>query len=219
MELFNRLLRIVYYLLYQPFAWAYDWTAAFVSCGEWQRWIEATLPYLPGPRVLELGHGPGHLQIALKNHGIKAAGLDISRPMSRLARNNLRRAGHAPELIIGYAQTIGFSSASFDQVAATFPSEYIFDSRTLAEARRLLKPGGRLVILPGAWLTGRRLCHRLLGWLLRGPAESDFARQQPWQAQLAQAGFAADVQIVDLPGSRLLLILASLPVEKATPTS
>jgi len=49
-------------------------------------------------------------------------------------------------------------------VAATFPSEYIFEPQTLAEIRRVLRPGGKLVIIPSAWITGQ-------GWLEQLAAE------------------------------------------------
>src|SRR6202011_2978379 len=40
--------------------------------------------------------------------------------------------------------------ASFDAVVSTFPSEYIYDPLTIAEVERVLRPGGRLVIVEGA---------------------------------------------------------------------
>ncbi len=215
----NSLLRFTYNLLYQPFAWSYDWVAAFVSCGQWQDWVKSALPYLPGPRVLELGHGPGHLQITLKQNGIQTIGLDISRQMGSLAKRNLRRAGYHSDLINSYAQSVSFPLESFDQVVATFPAEYIFNPQTLAEVHRVLKPDGRLVVLLGGWLTGRRVCHRLLGWLLHGPSESEFAREQYWQDAFINAGFSVSSQLIDLPESRLLLLLATRNQEKAHPTS
>ena len=50
--------------LYTQMAWTYDLVAAVVSVGMWTSWVRSTLTYLNGPQVLELGHGPGHLQIA-----------------------------------------------------------------------------------------------------------------------------------------------------------
>jgi len=63
-----------FHLLYHEAAWAYDAVAAAVSLGQWRAWGAAALPFLPGPRVLELGHGPGHMLIALTAAGYDAAG-------------------------------------------------------------------------------------------------------------------------------------------------
>ncbi len=199
-------------LLYHPLAGCYDLVAALVSCGQWQRWAGSALPYLSGPRVLELGYGPGHLQQALAQKGLQVFGIDASRPMSRLAANRLRRTGLPIRLSVGYAQMACFPPETFEQVVATFPSNYILDPACLAEIWRLLVPGGRLVIIPAAWNTGRKPCQRflvgalrLLGW---GRPQRE-AALAPFQ----QAGFKAENRIVDLPDSQVLLILADKPME------
>ena len=69
--------------------------AAFVSIGRWNDWIDCALPYVQGRRVLEIGHGPGHLQeiFASKHRGL-VAGLDESPQMGRLAKKRLLQAGY-----------------------------------------------------------------------------------------------------------------------------
>ena len=47
------------------------------------------------------------------------------------------------------------SDAGFDSVVSTFPSDYITDPQTLAELARVLRPGGRLVVVLGGWLHPR----------------------------------------------------------------
>ena len=148
------MLGIFFNLLYHPFAWMYDLVAGIVSLGRWRGWVLQARPFLRG-RVLELGFGPGHLQEALEQAGLEAFGLDESRPMARQARRRLRRQKYPVRLANGYAQGLPFQGNSFDCVAATFPSEYIFEAQTLAEIRRVLRPHGRLVIVPSAWITGR----------------------------------------------------------------
>ena len=58
-------MRFVFYLLYHPFAFAYDLVAAAVSLGRWKKWVLSVVPFLEGNQILEIGHGPGHLQSAL----------------------------------------------------------------------------------------------------------------------------------------------------------
>ena len=69
-------MRGFFHLLYHQFAWSYDWFSGLVSLGMWQDWIAATLPYLQGPKVLELGPGPGHIQQALVNQGVESYSLE-----------------------------------------------------------------------------------------------------------------------------------------------
>ncbi len=140
------LLRGFFYLLYHPLAGLYDLVAALVSLGRWKQWIAAVLPYVEGERVLELGHGPGHLQRMLIEQGFQAFGVDVSRSMGRLAQRN---AGKAARLIQARAQALPFPEESFSCAVATFPTEYILDRATLNELRRVLKTGGKLIVLPG----------------------------------------------------------------------
>ena len=55
-----------------------------------------------------------------------------------------------PSVIQGSAQHLPFSNDSFDTVVSTFPSEYIYDPDTIAEVARVLRPGGRFIVIEGA---------------------------------------------------------------------
>ncbi len=72
-------------------AWTYDLVAAFVSVGRWKEWVFSVLPYLSEKPVLEIGHGPGHLQSILSGRGVQAIGIDVSHRMGLIARQRLRR--------------------------------------------------------------------------------------------------------------------------------
>jgi len=147
MRLLLLLLRPIYYLLYHQFAWAYDFVASLVSLGQWQDWVRTALPYLDG-RVLEIGFGPGHLQVEMQGRGLRPFGIDESRFMARQASRRMKKAGADPRLARGLAQALPYPAGTFDAAAATFPAEYIFDPRTLDEVHRVLAPGGTFVILP-----------------------------------------------------------------------
>ncbi len=203
-------LRIAYRLLYREMAWTYDAVAATVSLGRWKQWVFTALPYLPGPRVLELGHGPGHLQAALHKAGVHAVGLDASPQMSRQARRRLLRAGMEAHLARGLAQTMPFANGTFRQVAATFPSEYIFKAETWAEIFRVLETGGEAIVMPFAWITGRKPLDRGAAWLFRVTGESPEWNDR-WLTPIRQAGFRVSVEWLDLASSCVLLIRAVKP--------
>jgi len=219
----SRLFRLVrlgmqgfYYLLYQPLAWTYDWVAALVSAGLWQAWVLSVLPELQGREpVLELGHGPGHLQKALFQPGRLSVGLDRSSQMGRQARRRLLSAGRPACLVQGIAQSLPFPDRAFGQVVSTFPTEYYLHPATQAEGYRVLAPGGRWVVLPVAWITGGALRQRLSAFIFRITGEAPPYEDAAWidaHAQVfRQAGFIARAQRRALPNSEVLLIIARRP--------
>lgn len=152
-------------LLYNELAWTYDAVSWVVSLGQWRRWQQASLPHVSGERVLELGHGPGHMLRALAERGQQPVGLDLSPAMGRQARRRLAARGLAIPLVRGRVQALPFAAGAFDTVLATFPTEYIVDPATLTAVKRVLKRNGRFVIVPGAQLTGSNPLSKGLEWL------------------------------------------------------
>lgn len=206
-------LTLFFKLLYHQFAFTYDIVAAAVSFNRWRDWIREVLPLIEGPRILELGHGPGHLQRLLRRDGWLAVGIDESPQMGRLARRNTN--GNA-RLTRGLAQHLPFPNEAFDTIVSTFPSEYIFDPRTLAEAGRCLPPGGRLIVMPVALPK-----NRFLDWLYKftgeSPSESEEVIKKKLKEPFVKANFKTEILIRDLQSSRLLIVSARRNyVEKIT---
>lgn len=208
MRLITQLLNFFYHHLYHGLAFAYDAVAAVVSFGQWVEWMKTTLPFIEGTRILELGHGPGHLQRHFLDLGLFAVGLDESSQMGRLARRRLIRAGHAqPNLTRGLGQSLPFRADAFDTIVATFPADYIFAAQTASEARRVLRNGGRLIVLPVAWPK-----NRFLTWLYRVTNESPSEALNVVKAKIGQpfarAGFDVSVETLEVKSSVLLIVLA-----------
>lgn len=208
--LLMRFLRFFFRLLYQPFAWAYDFVAATVSLGHWQDWVLSVLPYLPGERVLELGFGPGHLQAALSARGVAVYGVDASPQMAVLTLRRLNKFRFAACILNGYAQNLPFPDNAFHQVVATFPPEFIFAPETFHEVRRVLCSGGEFVVLPSAWITGKRPLEKVACQLFRFTGQAP-----PWDNRFLDyftaAGLETCVEEVSAASWKLLIIRARKP--------
>ena len=197
--------RFFFKLLYHQFAWTYDWVASIVSLGMWQKWVKSVVPYLKGPRVLEIGFGPGHLLIELYQNGLDAYGLDKSYQMGQIAHKRLAKLGLCSNLTRADAQTLPFADNSFNQVVLTFPAEYIFDPNTNSEILRVLINGGEAIILPIAWITGRKPLERLAAWVNRitgeAPAWNEMALD-PMKNIYDQVSW----EMINLENSKILVI-------------
>ena len=207
-------MRFFFRQLYHSFAPTYDFVAAIVSFGSWADWVFSILPFIAGTRILELGHGPGHLQRILLNRGLFAVGIDESAQMGTIAKRRLRRShtdlnSAQGKLTRALAQKIPFASESFDSILSTFPSEYIFDMQTLSEAHRVLRNHGRLIVLLAAWPK-----NPLLAWLFKvtgqSPSEVHESIKLKTKEFLAHTEFnKLEVQIVEVKSSNLLIVIAS----------
>jgi ubiquinone/menaquinone biosynthesis C-methylase UbiE len=201
-------MQVFFDLLYHQMAWTYDLVAATVSLGRWNDWVRCILPGLTGPNVLELGHGPGHLQKSMKRVGIHVFGLDQSRQMGRIAARRLRRAGLPVSLVNSMAQMQPFPTQTFQQVVATFPSEYIVDPLTLAEIYRILAPGGAFVTIPVAWINGESLPEKAAAWLFRVTGQAG-AWDEAYLEPLHQVGFSTQTEFRKVRKSTVLVVLAT----------
>ena len=119
------------------------------------------------------------------------------------------------EVVNGYAQFAPFNDCSFDQVAATFPSDYAWDPRTLREVFRVLQPQGSLVLLPVAWITGSSLLDRLARALFQltgqAPALEDRSLARQIERLLEAEGFLVQTNELSLKTSRVLVVRGEKP--------
>jgi ubiquinone/menaquinone biosynthesis C-methylase UbiE len=203
-----RLVTFGFRLLYYELAWTYDAVAWSVSRGQWKAWGQTAIPYLVGHCVLELGFGPGHLLVALAERDFHLAGLDTSPHMARMARRRLRRSGLRATLARAHAQNIPFPDHAFDSVVATFPTAHIIEPETIAEITRVLRPGGRLVVVVGARLTGRDTLRRFVEWLYFATGQREAMDSDAWETDYATAGLAMRQVQVDMNGSQVWLLIA-----------
>jgi len=200
----KQFLRLFFRLLYHQLAFTYDLVAASVSFNRWKDWVMSVIPFIEGNRILEIGHGPGHLQRVLLGRQWVAVGIDESRQMGYLAKRN---TDGSARLTRGLAQHLPFPNETFDTIVSTFPADYINDARTLAEVKRCLLNGGRFIVLPVAWPK-----NPFLDWLFRvtgeSPSEAVELVKSKFKEPLVKAGFATEVRMLDVKSSLLLIVVA-----------
>jgi ubiquinone/menaquinone biosynthesis C-methylase UbiE len=161
--------------LYSRFARLYD--LAVKALPTWRRWLSHALPHIEGPRVLEVSPGTGWL-LTKYARDVDAHAVDLNRDLVEITRRNLRRAGVAAEVRVGDVAELPYPDAGFDTVLSTMAfSGYPDGRRALSEMVRVLRPGGRMVIIdvnyPG---DGNRLgCALVEMWKRSGDLIRDIA--------------------------------------------
>lgn len=141
---------------------ALEWTMELTRFRSWRRDLWAQV--CADERVLELGVGTGN-NIPYYPVGADMTAIDLSDRMLSRARRTAARLGVEVALHVEDAQALFFADASFDTVVATFVFCSVPDPIVaLAEARRVLKPGGRLLLLEHV-LSEKPVLRPLMRWL------------------------------------------------------
>jgi len=100
-------------------------------------------------RVLEIAPGPGYLSVALAKFGpFKVTGLDISQTFVQMASQHAKQEGVVARFIHGSASDIPLEDCLFDFVICRAAFKNFSEPlAALNEMHRVLKPGGRAVII------------------------------------------------------------------------
>ena len=195
----------------------YDLINDLMSFGLHRRWKRETIRLaLAGRsgavRVLDLCCGTGDLAFLAEDEGRKAkvVGVDFTLPMLAVARRRRAAGRHRSFFVEGEALRLPFPSGSFEAITIGYGLRNIADPpAALAEMRRVLAPGGRLVVLdfgkPDSPLANALYVGYLntvmpaLGWAFHGDSQTyryipDSLKRYPAQrgvvALMRSAGFA-----------------------------
>ena len=133
--------------MFDEVAARYDVTNTVLSLGldrGWRTAVRDALQLEPGQRVLDLAAGTATSSAALARTGAEVVGCDFSLGMLQVGR---RAAHEGVELVAGDALRLPFADASYDAVTISFGLRNTSDvDLALREMRRVVRPGGRLVV-------------------------------------------------------------------------
>lgn len=211
-DLWWRLVRFGFRLLYNELAFTYDFVSVIVSMGQWRCWQRQVLAHLPAEKdglILELAHGTGNLQIDLYEAGYRSIGYDLSAAMGRIAQAKLKQHNIPANFARGKAQQLPFANQQFAAVVSTFPTDFIIAPETLSEVHRVLRPGGVLVIVPSAVFTGSGFIKGFLEWLYRITGQRNGETLPDIQPYFENAGFQVEILQRPCPHSQVTVVLAA----------
>lgn len=194
---------------YSRFAKAYDWLVRFTPL--WRNWLDNVLPWIQGPRVLEVSTGTGYLLTRYAGK-YETYGIDLNPDLALITRKNLLRSSQESQIQVANVESLPYPGATFDSIVNTMAfTAYPDGRRALNEMSRVLNPGGRLVILDISY----PLDHNRLGVLLTRAwkASGDIIRDLP--SLLETSGFQFTDQEVGGFGS-VHLYVAARPVQNGS---
>jgi demethylmenaquinone methyltransferase/2-methoxy-6-polyprenyl-1,4-benzoquinol methylase len=133
--------------MFDRIARVYDPMNSVMTAGMHHRWRRRAADLArvgPGDRVLDVATGTGDLALELRRRGAEVVGMDFSEAMLDLARQK------APDVSFetGNALELGYRDAEFDAATVGFGARNFADLRQgLSEMTRVVRPGGRVVVL------------------------------------------------------------------------
>ena len=200
--------------MFDRIAGRYDRLNRIISLGMDRGWRDRLVRAMKLPassRFLDVATGTADVALAIADmHGdAQVVGLDPSSNMLDVGRIKAQAYGQRIELVQGDAQALPFADAAFDAACISFGIRNVPDrAKGLAEMRRVVKPGGRVVVLelgepkggPLAFFARLHVHHivpRLGAYLSRAPeyrylqrSIAAFPPPEEFAAMMGEAGLA-----------------------------
>ena len=219
--------------LFATIADRYDFITGFLSYGQdrrWKRRVADLARIRPGMQAVDLACGTGDIAFELRRQGAAVVGIDLTRRMLELARARVRAGEPGIATVAGDMQAVPLRDASADVVTTGYGLRNVPDqSGAIAEIRRILRPGGRLISLDFnrpeaapirvAYLAYLTVVGGALGWVLHRDPDTyryipESIRSYPGARGVArlleEAGFA-DVEVIPLLGGLMSIHVAVRP--------
>lgn len=130
---------------YTMFARIYDVVTRVLPF--WKRWLNAAIPHIQGPRVLEVSFGTGYL-LAQYAARFETYGIDYNEKFVEMLRKKLRKEGLPAHIRRGDVQALPYEDKFFDSIVNTMAfSGYPEGVKAMSEMHRVLKTGGKLIMV------------------------------------------------------------------------
>lgn len=185
----------------------------------WKRRVLELAGVQPGNRALDLCCGTGDITFGLAGRGADTTGLDFSPQMLEVAaQRHLKSPNPNLKFIQGDAQQLAFADASFDIVTVGYGLRNLTNwERGVEEMARVVKPGGRLVVLdfgkpPNAlwravYFMHLQLSVPLIGLLFCGNASAYAYILESLRHYPAQLAVAEKMRALNLKNIRVINLL------------
>jgi ubiquinone/menaquinone biosynthesis C-methylase UbiE len=113
----------------------------------WKRWLQAALPHIQGPRVLEVSFGTGYLMMQLAGQ-FETFGIDYNQRFVTILQGKLAKAGLSAYVQQGNVERMPYEDDYFDSIVNTMAfTAYPDGEKAMSEMQRVLKPGGKIVMV------------------------------------------------------------------------
>lgn len=167
---FGRMMRLVnlkvfdlFYRVFQTGPRIYEGFSELISFGQWEKWQNRVFENLTGKKILEIGVGPGKLLLRMAKKGYTVTGIELRPGMADGARRRIRKAGFDVDILDQPVYKLPFKDEIFDCIVLTFVLAEIADlDRAIVEMKRVLKNGGKIIIVAGGIPQDRNLIARFL---------------------------------------------------------
>lgn len=131
--------------VYSTFAKAYDGFVKVVPI--WRNWLKHVLPHIQGPKVLEVSFGTGYLLTQYADT-FETYGIDYNVDLIAVARKNLEHKGLPIRIVRGNVEALPYADNTFDTLVNTMAfSAYPDAQKAMSELYRVIKPGGKLLLI------------------------------------------------------------------------
>ncbi|MST94477.1 MAG: class I SAM-dependent methyltransferase [Pedosphaera sp.] len=191
----------------------------------WKRRLLKIAAPRPGEQALDLCCGTGDVAFALAQAGAETTGFDFSGPMLAVARARAKKIPHSalrtPHFLQGDAQHLPFADNFFDLVTISYGLRNLADfDRGLREMHRVIKPGGRLLVLDfgkpenplwrSLYFAHLRWFVPLFGKIFCGDAATHAYILDSLQHYPAQLGVASKMRELDCGEVRIINLLGGI---------
>ena len=113
----------------------------------WKKWLKKVIPFIEGPKVLEVSFGTGYLMTKYADK-FDVFGIDYNDKMIQITQQKLKKKELSATILKGNVENLPFEDNTFDTVVNTMSfTGYPNGEKALKEMKRVLKKNGKLLLL------------------------------------------------------------------------